>query len=135
MSGSSDERLVLAGGSVFDVEAGVSQQADIALVGDRICDVETDLDGETTIDCSGLTLLPGLIDCHAHMTFHGLSDPSAIPPSFRLLEAVPDLRRTIQLGVTTVRHGLGVQVNSSRGHQDQGSGDSLVSCHDGVPPS
>ncbi len=107
MDGGSSERLVLTGASVFDVESGEAQTADVALVADRIVDVGHDLDGDSQVDCSGFTLFPGLIDCHAHMAFHGLSDASGTPPSYRLLEALSDLKMALQLGVTTVRDGWG----------------------------
>ena len=99
-------RTLLHGGAVLDTRSGSVSAADIIVEDGRIADVAAGLDGDEGIDCSGLTLLPGLIDCHAHMAFAGLADTSS-PPTYRLLEAVPKLRRTLQLGITTVRDAWG----------------------------
>ena len=99
-------RTLLHGGAVLDTRSGSVSAADITVEDGRIADVAAGLDGDEGIDCSGLTLLPGLIDCHAHMAFAGLEDTGS-PPTYRLLEAVPKLRRTLQLGITTVRDAWG----------------------------
>ena len=99
-------RTVLHGGAVLDARGGSVSAADITVEDGRIVDIAAGLDGDEGVDCSGLTLLPGLIDCHAHMAFAGLEDSNS-PPTYRLLEAVPKLRRTLQLGVTTVRDAWG----------------------------
>lgn len=49
-------------------------------------------------------LIPGLIDCHAHVAFPR-AEP--LPRSARVLEAVPVLRRLLIRGVTTVRDAWG----------------------------
>jgi imidazolonepropionase-like amidohydrolase len=100
-------KIVLAGGQLLDVRAGRVVAADVAIVDGLIDSVGQGLEGDTQVDCSGVTLLPGLIDCHAHMAFRGLGDPEATTPTYRTLEAVGVLRRTLQLGVTTVRDAWG----------------------------
>ena len=49
-------------------------------------------DGET-IDAAGLTLLPGLIDCHVHLTSLGegldFARELTTPPTFELMRARP----------------------------------------------
>jgi imidazolonepropionase-like amidohydrolase len=102
-------RTVLHGGLVLDARGGSIGTADIVLEGATIADVGSALDGDGGIDCSGLTLVPGLIDCHAHMAFAGLEELSdgEHPPTYLLLKALPSLRRTLQLGVTTVRDAWG----------------------------
>jgi imidazolonepropionase-like amidohydrolase len=101
------ERLLLAGGRVFDPDSGEAGPGDVVLADGRIHAVGSDLDGDEAIDCSGLTLVPGLIDCHAHMAFAGLDDPTFVAPSYRLLAALPGLQRSLELGVTTVRDAWG----------------------------
>ena len=63
------------------------------------------------IDAEGLTLLPGMIDCHVHLCFAGdglvLGEMLASPPSRTLLNAVASCRRTIEAGFTTVRDAGG----------------------------
>ena len=59
------------------------------------------------IDADGLTLLPGLVDCHVHLCVQGtgivLGESLASPPSLTLLNAVAACRSTIEAGFTTVR--------------------------------
>ena len=63
------------------------------------------------IDAEGLTLLPGLIDCHVHLRSKGtgrdLADWLATPPSLWVLQTVPAARATIEAGFTTVRDAGG----------------------------
>lgn len=63
--------LVLQGGRVVDVFNQRIFAADIAVAGDRIAligDVESAIGTETqVIDCSGRTLIPGLIEPHFHI--------------------------------------------------------------------
>ncbi len=59
------------------------------------------------IDGRGLTLLPGLIDCHVHLCLGAEPDVVAAVeqdgPSLTLLKAARAARQTLEAGVTTVR--------------------------------
>jgi len=62
------------------------------------------------IDARGQTVMPGLIDGHLHMKGNGESkDYYMIPLRTnsldRALKAVPNLRRTLEMGFTTIRDG------------------------------
>ncbi|MBJ7603980.1 MAG: amidohydrolase family protein [Candidatus Dormibacteraeota bacterium] len=63
------------------------------------------------VDAEGLTLLPGLIDCHVHLCFAGsgldLGERLAAPASLVVLQAVDSCRKTINAGFTTVRDAGG----------------------------
>jgi imidazolonepropionase-like amidohydrolase len=63
--------------------------------------------GTTRIDGRGLTLLPGLIDCHVHLCLGAEPDVvNAIEretPTETLLKASQMARQTLEAGVTTVR--------------------------------
>jgi imidazolonepropionase-like amidohydrolase len=62
--------------------------------------------GAERLDLRGATLLPGLIDCHVHLSDAGLPDATAQdrdPPSLRVLRMAEHARRTLAAGVTTVR--------------------------------
>ena len=63
------------------------------------------------IDGSGLTLLPGLIDAHVHLTSRGdgldLGEQLGTAPSLTLLNCVQACRRTLEAGFTTVRDAGG----------------------------
>lgn len=94
----------LTGGLVLDPDSGETSRADVLLDGDRIAAVGPGLTGDERIDCSGGLLIPGLIECHAHVAFPP-ADP--LPRSARILRAVPVLRRLLARGITTVRDAWG----------------------------
>ena len=62
----------------------------------------------SVIDCKGLRLVPGLIDSHVHIYSNGESSEStSMPirdnPLSRAMMAVPRLKRTLEMGITTLR--------------------------------
>jgi imidazolonepropionase-like amidohydrolase len=63
------------------------------------------------VDAEGLTLLPGLIDCHVHLRSRGdgrdLAEQLQTPPSLWVLNAVPAARATLDAGFTSVRDAGG----------------------------
>jgi imidazolonepropionase-like amidohydrolase len=97
--------------------------ATIVVDGDRIAAVTTrdhaDFPSDAEIvDCAGMTVLPGLIDCHDHMANHrydlahrwGIDEPQ----STRHLRTAAVLRRTLEAGYTTVRDGGGLDAGFKR---------------------
>ncbi len=64
-----------------------------------------------TIDAAGLTVLPGLIDCHVHLTSLGegldFARELTTPPTLELMRAVRAARRTLDSGFTAVRDAAG----------------------------
>jgi imidazolonepropionase-like amidohydrolase len=68
-------------------------------------------DGEV-VDAAGLTVLPGLIDCHDHLAMHGYDLPRRWgldePSSARSLRTAAVLARTLASGYTTVRDAGGL---------------------------
>ena len=61
-------RRVLSGGRIFDGTGSPAADGDVVIEDGRILDVGQGLDGDEQVDVSGLTLLPGLFDCHVHVT-------------------------------------------------------------------
>ncbi|MGG7534946.1 adenine deaminase [Rhizobium sp. 12,4] len=59
--------IVLKGGSFFDLVTGEIVRSDIAIGADRIVGTAGDYAGETEIDISGRTVVPGFIDTHLHI--------------------------------------------------------------------
>jgi imidazolonepropionase-like amidohydrolase len=63
--------------------------------------------GAVRIDGRGLTLLPGLVDCHVHFCLGGDADVVRTvqeeDPAVTLLKAARHARQTLEAGVTTVR--------------------------------
>jgi len=75
----------------------------------RIAAVEADRDARdaSTIDLGGLTLLPGLFNCHTHLCLSGQADPARVLAEetygATVIRAVLRARQTVEAGVTTIR--------------------------------
>ena len=63
--------------------------------------------GAVRIDGRGLTIIPGLIDCHVHLCLGGEPDVvgalESEQPSYTLLKSATHAKATIEAGITTVR--------------------------------
>jgi len=61
------------------------------------------------IDATGRFILPGLIDCHVHflLEYPDIMRALITPPSLRLLQAIPRMKKTLEAGITTVRDAGG----------------------------
>src|ERR1051326_4137968 len=75
------------------------------------------------IDAEGLTLLPGLIDCHVHLcvsgTTYDLGERAGRPPRLTLLQAVDACARDLAAGAHPRRGGRGAPPRGGgdgRGH-------------------
>jgi len=81
-------RTVFTGGQVFDGTGSPAFPGEVVVDGDRVVEVREghhpDLHGgDTVVDVTGHTVMPGLIESHAHLTFPsavGHIDPSFNPP-------------------------------------------------------
>jgi imidazolonepropionase-like amidohydrolase len=105
-------RTVLAGGRVFDGTGADPAPADIAIADDRIVAVGSGLDGDVQVDVGGRTVLPGFFDCHVHVV---LSDVNAWavaqqPFSLQFYVAADNLRRTLGIGITSIRDAGGADL-------------------------
>ena len=83
---------------------------DVVFESERITAVRPTTDpspGERVVDAEGLFVLPGLIDCHVHLTSSG--EPEALTrsqsedPHIRAIRAAGHARQTLEAGFTTVR--------------------------------
>jgi imidazolonepropionase-like amidohydrolase len=114
-------RTVLRGGRVFDGTGSDPALADVAIEAGRIVDVATGLDGDEAIDVSGRTLLPGLFDCHTHVCISGVDlwRIAQEPFSLQFYEAAANLRKTLAIGITSIRDAggadLGIKTAVERG--------------------
>ncbi|WP_416965729.1 amidohydrolase family protein [Streptomyces sp. Agncl-13] len=113
-------RTVFTGGLVFDGTGADPAPADVVVSDGRIVDVGTGLDGDTQVDCTGRTLLPGLFDCHVHLTLNGIGLLGALqkPFSYQFYEAAVNLRRTLEAGITTVRDAAGADLGIKQAVED-----------------
>lgn len=104
-------RTVFTGGRVFDGTGAPLAEADVVIEDGRILEVGPGLDGDEAVDCSGKAILPGLFDVHVHVAF-SYEDFDEVrlmhePFSLRFYRVAENLRRTIALGITTVRDASG----------------------------
>jgi imidazolonepropionase-like amidohydrolase len=105
-------RTVFTGGEVFDGTGSAPARADVLIEDDRIIAVGSDLDGDVAVDCTGKTLLPGLFDTHVHVVVSsvGLLNRVQTPFSYQFYEAAANLKKTLALGITTVRDAGGADL-------------------------
>jgi imidazolonepropionase-like amidohydrolase len=97
---------------VIDGRGGVRERATVLIQDGRIALLDDDRAvstprGTTKLDLGGMTVLPGLIDCHVHLCLGG--DPDVVrtireeSPGLTLLKAAGFARATLEAGFTTVR--------------------------------
>ncbi len=105
-------RRVFTGGQVLDGTGAPAAPGDVAVQDGRIVEVGTGLDGDEVVDCAGATVLPGLFDCHVHVLMSGVDTLRQLqtPYSQVYFEAVRNLRRTLALGITSVRDAAGADL-------------------------
>ncbi|MGH7037497.1 MAG: amidohydrolase family protein [Stellaceae bacterium] len=114
---------VLTGGTLIDGTgaAPVTGRA-IVVQSERIAAVTSGAGGwpddAAIIDISGMTVLPGLIDCHDHMAMHGydLARRWGLdePQSTRTLRTARVLEQTLAAGYTAVRDAAGLDTGFKR---------------------
>ena len=112
-------RTVLTGGRVFDGTGAPFADADVAFEGGRIVDVGPGLDGDEGVNVSGRSLLPGLFDCHIHVTgrYEDFDETLMLhrPFTYRFLLYQSILNQVLALGITT-----GVRWSRARAGEEDG---------------
>ena len=104
---------MIRAGRVLDVETLRLLPYTSVLVRDgRIAAVGADLtvpEGATVIDARGLTVMPGLIDCHVHVVASrlNLGEVQRMPNVLATLSSLPILQGMLMRGFTTVRDAGG----------------------------
>ncbi len=102
--------MILYNARLIDGTGRVWQRAAIHIADDRITtvtDAEPDSTDEPALNLGGKTVVPGFINCHAHLCLDGSPDPITAWASRSLTENVllagKQAEATIKAGITTVR--------------------------------
>ena len=109
---------LIRNGALIDGTGGEPvPNAALLIDGERIVEAGPDAavavpPGATVIDAAGRTIMPGLIDCHDHMSYttFDLNERAAIPLSLHMMQIADNLRVTLEAGVTTLRDAGGLDV-------------------------
>src|SRR5215472_521556 len=107
--------LLLHGGTLIDgTGADARKDQTIAIDGERIANIsrqtKSPRDGDKAIDLGGCTILPGLIDAHAHLglVFDFQGDTGFTSASEIAAKAFRNAELCLEAGFTTVRDMCGV---------------------------
>ena len=106
---SADAPITLRAASVLDGRGGVIPNARITVVGSRITKIEANAPLGATYDLGNATLLPGLIDAHAHVVWYFNSkgrfhtDGDGDTKTEGMLAAAGNAYTTLMSGITTLQ--------------------------------
>jgi imidazolonepropionase-like amidohydrolase len=105
-------RTVFKGGRLFDGTGAAPAEGDVVVQDGRIVGVGSGLDGDDAVDLEGRTILPGLFDCHVHVTVSDVDLWAAVqqPFSRQFYEAGRNLDATLRAGITSVRDAGGADL-------------------------
>jgi imidazolonepropionase-like amidohydrolase len=111
--GKTASRTLVRAGHLLDVKTGkLSDSQTIVIVGDSIRSIAPTAsvkaqEGDSVIDLSNLTVMPGLMDVHTHLTMNPDFDPYrelASTPAKEAINGVVNARTTLMAGFTSVRN-------------------------------
>jgi imidazolonepropionase-like amidohydrolase len=113
-------RTLFSGGRVLDGTGAAPANADVVVEDGRIVEVGPGLDGDERVNVTGKALLPGLFDCHTHVTFSHIDTMRRLqtPFSYRFYEALHNLEATLRIGITTVRDAGGADLGIKQAVED-----------------
>jgi imidazolonepropionase-like amidohydrolase len=113
-------RTLLRGASVFDGSGADPRPADIAIEDGRIVDIGPGLDGDDAVDLAGMTILPGLFDCHVHVTMDSVDVWKIVnePFGYHYYLAQRNLRATLAAGITSIREAGGADLGIKQAVED-----------------
>ena len=105
------KQTLYSGGLIYNGMHQVLEEHSVLVEGEHIREVASASDFEgfagERIDFSGGTLLPGLIDCHVHLTYGGEGDPKSkvggAKPGDLVMRALDRAQESLRSGVTSLR--------------------------------
>lgn len=111
---------VLAGVRPMSPSGEFLAPTNVGLRGDRIASLAADVHGSDVLDCHGKFLIPGLFDCHVHVTHPGPDIVRGVhrPFSYQFFEAARNLRTILECGITTVRDAGGADMGVAKALED-----------------
>ncbi|WP_312527293.1 metal-dependent hydrolase family protein [Paracoccus sp. (in: a-proteobacteria)] len=130
--------ILFTNGRVLDPVAGQLSAQEVLVEGERIIAVGTGLPRQEqtrVIDLQGRTIMPGLIDCHVHVTAQSLDLWSNVtaPSSLSALRSARVMEETLQRGFTTLRDLGGADLGLVRAVEEGLiAGPRLVICGKGL---
>lgn len=107
------KRTLVRAGHLLDVKSGKLLDAQTIVVsGDTIQSIAPTAQvaaqpDDTVIDLGGMTVLPGMIDAHTHLTMNTDFDPYReliVTPGREAINGVANARTTLMAGITSVRN-------------------------------
>jgi imidazolonepropionase-like amidohydrolase len=106
------DAVLLQGGTVWDGSGGQPFSADVLVSGNRIADVwpqaPRELRGVQRIDAAGCTIIPGLVDGHAHLPFlhkADIAETGEVPPEEHMLQTRHHASIVLEAGFTSCVSG------------------------------
>lgn len=113
-------RTLFSGARILDGTGAEPAEADLVIEDGRIVEIGSGLDGDERVDVAGTTILPGLFDCHTHVTFSHIDTMRRIqtPFSYRFYEAMHNLEATLRIGITTIRDAGGADLGVKQAVSD-----------------
>ncbi|MDR1824569.1 MAG: amidohydrolase family protein [Bifidobacteriaceae bacterium] len=112
-------RTVFQHGQVFDGTGAPLAQRDVAIEGSQIVAVAESIapqPGDEVVDATGLTILPGLIDCHTHVGLVEIDYLRGVnmPFSLQFFHTEKVLEKTLSIGITSCRDASGADLGVQR---------------------
>ena len=104
------QRIVVKATTLFDGKGGVQKNREIVIEGGKIAAIQNAA-GKPTYDMSGLTVMPGFIDTHVHLSWHfDANNRLEQGGNEQALYTAANAWATLQGGFTTVQ-SLGAEVD------------------------
>src|SRR5215831_13420917 len=106
------DAVLLQGGTVWDGSGGQPFSADVLVSGNRVADVwphaPRELRGVQRIAAAGCTIIPGLVDGHAHLPFlhkADIAETCEVPPEEHMLQTRHHASIVLEAGFTSCVSG------------------------------